>query len=217
MYRIDADEPVVVKDLDLTIGTTPVWVSREDLEASVCLQALIRMRKVRVSSGARSRVSKPPDKKPPRAVTQSRPQKSPVHSRPASPPAPTGLSKTEAQQMAQQAAEEAAKSAVAALMPALHSILANQQASASAPSGDLDTRIEQAISKALSNVVIPTASGRVTTAPTTGPEEPMYIPSGIVKSDAETLNVQSQSSSDDGSLDDAATALKALRKKNRSS
>jgi hypothetical protein len=211
MYRIDADEPTLIKDLHITVGPNPVWLSRSDLEASVCLQALIRMRKVRVSHGERSRVSKPPAKKPPRSVIQSRPQKGPTHTRPIQPPA--GLSRVEAQQMAQQAAEEAAKSAVAALMPAIHTILANQQA-APTLTPDLDHRIERVLSKVLSNAVLPSASGSAhATHSSVGPEEPMYIPTGIVKPNSEKLILQSQSSSDDGSLDNAAEALKALRRK----
>lgn len=111
--------------------------------------------------------------------------------------------------MADQAAEKAAKTAVNALMPAIHLILANQQNSSDVPS-DLDTRIEQAVSRALGSVSLTASSGSTTTA-RGGPDEPVYIPSGIVKNDSEALSVESDSAQS-GGLDDAASALKALRK-----
>ncbi len=45
------------------------------------------------------------------------------------------------------------------------------------------------------------------------PDEPVFIPTGIVKADTESLDVQSESSEDGGGLDTAASALKALRKR----
>tara|TARA_B100001094_G_C18163506_1_gene790683 strand:+ start:173 stop:529 length:357 start_codon:yes stop_codon:yes gene_type:complete len=111
--------------------------------------------------------------------------------------------------MADQAAEKAAKTAVNALMPAIHLILANQQNSSDVPS-DLDTRIEQAVSRALGSVSLTAPSGSTTTA-RGGPDEPVYIPSGIVKNDSEALSVESDSAQS-GGLDDAASALKVLRR-----
>ena len=215
-YRLEAlGEPVFVGDLGITVTRHEVWIDKADFAASDCLRALIRIGRVRVSSGERVRVPKePPKRKLPTWVARSRPNKrgKPVSPHPAQQPTPPPqqtFTAEEAQGMADHAAEKAAKTAINALMPAIHLILANQQNSSDVPS-DLDTRIEQAVSRALGSVSLTAPSGSTTT-PRTGPDEPMFIPSGIVKEDAESLTVKSDSAQSEG-LDDAASALKALRK-----
>lgn len=207
-------EPVVVSDLGITVGRHEVWITRSDLEASDCLRALIRLGKVRVSSGARCRVSKdPPKRRLPTSVLRTRPNGRGAPSQQRVPPAPgtSGISAEEAQEMADRAADRAAKSAVESLLPALRDLLSSQQT----PSvgAELDTRIEQAVSRALGNVTL--ASGAATSpAPTVtseGPDEPLFIPSGIVKGSSESLSVKSESTQS-GGLNDAASALKAIRK-----
>ena len=112
-----------------------------------------------------------------------------------------------ADKAAQKAAEDAAKMAVAALLPAIHAIQQNPATS------NLDSRIEQAVARALGNVsfAAPSGAAPINDPTPTGPDEPMFIPKGIVKDDAESLTVKSDSTQS-GGLDDAASALKALRK-----
>ena len=214
-YRLETPgEPVVVADLGVTVTRhEAVWISRSDLEASDCLRVLIRLGKVRVSSGERVRVSKePPKKRLPTFVARSRPHGKGVPTPPPKQEAPTGITPEEAQAMAdkaaQKAAEDAAKMAVAALLPAIHAIQQNPEAT-----GDLDSRIEQAVARALGNVsfAAPSGAAPINDPTPTGPDEPMFIPKGIVKDDAESLTVKSDSTQS-GGLDDAASALKALRK-----
>jgi len=112
-----------------------------------------------------------------------------------------------ADKAAQKAAEDAAKMAVAALLPAIHAIQQNPAAS------DLDNRIEQAVARALGNVsfAAPSGTAPINDSTSRGPDEPLFIPKGIVKDDAESLTVKSDSTKSED-LDDAASALKALRK-----
>jgi len=224
------------------VGKEPVWVSREDMQGSDCLQALLRMGKVRVWSGQRCRVAKEPKRPVARAVLMSRPSRvartTPTTSTsipaaaatpPATPPATpaasptttivhTGITPEEAAKMAQTAAEEAAKQAIASMTPLMQSMLDTMQKSQtpSATPEDFEARIEQAMARALGSVQIGHIAGTDgKAAPTDGPDEPVFIPTGIVKADAESLDVQSKSSEDDGGLDDAASALKALRNRKR--
>lgn len=216
-YRLETlGDPVLVADLGITVTRhEAVWVTRSDLEASDCLRVLIRLGKVRVSLGERVRVSKqPPKKRLPTFVSRSRPGGKGV-------PPPlseqetkteVGITPEEAQAMAdkaaQKAAAEAAQMAVSALLPAIQSIQQNPEAT-----GDLDSRIEQAVARALGNVsfAAPSGAAPINDPTPTGPDEPMFIPKGIVKDDAESLTVKSDSTQS-GGLDDAASALKALRK-----
>ena len=126
-------------------------------------------------------------------------------------PVSTGVTPEEAQAMAdkaaQKAAEDAAKMAVAALLPAIHAI--QQNPAASAVASDLDLRIEQAVARALGSVSF-TGPATSSLKPTTGPDEPLFIPTGIVKDTVESLTIKSDSSKSED-LDGAASALKALR------
>lgn len=214
-YRLEATgDPVFVVDLKLRVTREVVWVSRSDLEASDCLRVLIRLGKIRVSSGARSRVSKlppPPKRRLPSAVARSRPGGKGVAATPATAPVTQGVTPEEAQAMAnkaaQTAAENAVKMAVAALLPAIRAI---QQNPAPAAASDLDLRIEQAVARALGSVSF-TGPATSSLKPTTGPDEPLFIPTGIVKDTVESLTIKSDSSKSED-LDGAASALKALRK-----
>lgn len=207
-FRLDATgDPVEVKDLGIVVGPDPVWVSRGDLEASDCARALIRIGKIRLSKTPRTRVArKPQPKRPmPPSVVRSRPNGRSAPKK--APPAPQ-VSLAEAQKMAQRAAEEAAQMAVSALGPMILSVRDNP---------NLDNRIEDAISRALGSVrfASPSGEGSVGSSPSgSGPAlaEPVYIPSGIVSAESESLKVKSEST-EGGGLSDAASALKALRKK----
>jgi hypothetical protein len=209
---------VVVADLGLTLRLNEVaWVSREEMQASECLRALVSLGKVRVSSGARSLVSKePPKRRLPTAVKRSRPNgrgNTPVRNET---PAPKALTHQEAQAMADRAAQKAASETLAAASAQFKSIL---EGLATPSTEGIEGAIERAVSQALAGASVKTATPQASNAPTSeiedliagGPEEPLFIPSGIVKDTSESLSLKSDSSRGAG-LDSAADALKALRK-----
>jgi hypothetical protein len=215
--RLEAvSSTVVVADLGITLRLNEVaWVSREDMKASECLRALISLGKVRVSSGSRSRVSKePPKRRLPTAIKRSRPNgRAPVRKEAAA-PTQSALTPQEARAMADRAAKQAADKAVAAVSDQFRTILEGM----SAPSAQgIEGVVERAVAQALAGISV-NRSHQATT-PTSeiedliagGPEEPLFIPSGIVKDSSENLSVTSDSSQDAG-LDSAADALKALRR-----
>ena len=220
--RIEAEASIHVADLNITVGPGITWVSRSDLEGSICLQTLIKLGKVRVSSGARSRVSKdpPPKRAVVPSVLRSRPQKGVgrqvrVEQQPDS---PKGLSPEEAQQMADRAAQQAAQQAVAAMAAQFQQLLESTTPStAPSSSAGIEQVVEQAVVQALKSAQVPVAASSSSgDTPLSGPVEPMFIPTGIVTDEAESLSVKSESSSDSGNLDNAASALKALRKGKKS-
>lgn len=203
-------EPVFVADLGITVSQHGTWIDQDAYAKSDCLRALLRIGSVRVSLGGRSRVSKkPPKRRLPTSVARSRPGGK--GSGPQAPLTPTvgNVTAMEAHTMAAQAANLAAERAVTALLPTIKTILANQ--TQADQHSDLDTRIEQAVARALGGASLTTTPSKAMYVPIAGPEEPVFIPSGIVKNDTETLSVQSDSTQS-GGLDDAASALKALRK-----
>jgi hypothetical protein len=109
------------------------------------------------------------------------------------------ISRKEATQIAELAAQRAVQG-VLALLPT---------ATAPAESPDLEGVVERAIHRALDS--LPTTQAKPTTH--RAPDEPMFIPSGIVGDDETDLQIESESS--EGDLEDAAAALKRLRKGDR--
>ena len=216
--RVDADKPTPIEDLGITVGPGPVWIEQEDFKRSACLQTLIRLGKVRVSSSQRCRVSQEPPNKPKiHTVGLSRPSKVPRHNtvhHTTKEVVKEGVTAEQAQAMVEKAATEAAAQAIAAMTSQMQTLLANAAPSA-APTAGIEEVVQQAVSQALRTAQIAPASSA--SSPTdlvvNGPEEPLFIPTGIVRSDTENLTVKSDSSADAGGLDDAASALKALRKK----
>ena len=207
---------VVVADLGITLRLNEVaWVSREEMQASECLRALVTLGKVRISSGARSLVSKePPKRRLPTAVKRSRPNGrggAPVRSD----DAPKALTHQEAQAMADRAAQKAASETMAAATAQFRSIF---EGLATPSTESIEGVIERAVSQALAGAPIKTATPQAN-APSSeiedliagGPEEPLFIPSGIVKGSSENLSLKSESSRG-AELDSSADALKALRK-----
>lgn len=205
---------VVVADLGITLRLNEVvWVSREDMQASECLRALINLGKVRVSSGTRSRVSKePPKRRLPTAIKRSRPNgRAPAPRKEAPPQA--ALTPQEAKLMADRAAKQAADKAVAAVSGQFRAMLEGM----SAPSTEgIEGVVARAVSQALAGVSVNrthqnSPSSEIEDLIAGGPEEPLFIPSGIVKDSTENLSLKSDSSQG-AELDSAADALKALRK-----
>lgn len=221
--RVDADKPTPIQDLGITVGPGSVWVEQEDLNRSTCLQALIRLGQVRVSSNPRCRVSKDPPKAKIHTVGMSRPSKVPrsqtVHKtthHKTTEVVKEGVTAEQAQDMVNKAASNAAAQAIAAMTEQMQNFIAQSSVGEAKPG--IEQIVQQAVSQALQSAQIArpvstTLSGSGDVLVVNGPEEPLFIPTGIVRADTESLEVQSESSADAGGLDDAATALKALRKK----
>jgi hypothetical protein len=206
--RVDASKPIYIQDLGITVGPGPAWIESEDFKKSTCLQALIRLGEVQVSSSPRCRVSQDPPKKPPvHTVGMSRPNKVARHhithkTEVIKEVIKEGINPEQARDMVSKAAKEASEAAVAAVLGLLPQ---------GEGLGDIDIRIEQALTRVLGSVKM-APSGVAEDLVFNGPEDPLFIPTGIVRADTESLNVQSDSSADVEGLDDAASALKALRK-----
>jgi hypothetical protein len=222
--RVDADKPTPIQDLGITVGPGPIWIEQEDLNRSTCLQTLIRLGQVRVSSTPRCRVSKdPPNKAKIHTVGMSRPSKvprSPVHHKTThhktTEVVREGVTAEQAQDMVNKAAGDAAAQAIAAMTAQMQNFIT--QSNAGTPTSGIEQIVQQAVSQALQSAQIArpgsaALSGSSDVLVVNGPEEPLFIPTGIVRANTESLEVQSESSADAGGLDDAATALKALRKK----
>lgn len=203
MKSLFSKNGVRIEDLKITIlpGQT-VWIEDEQFESSDCLRVLCTLGKVEVTSNNRHRKRKFVNK----VNRAAKKYKKPI-------PVKATVTVEEAESMANEAAKEAAEEAankvIKSLMPALSALSAPNPPN---PSNLTLSQVQEAIEKALSG------RGVVAVADTRVPdfEEPVYIPRGIVKDDAGSLNVNSESSKQDG-LDDAISALKALNKKQEKS
>lgn len=218
MWKVEAQRRTPIEDLNLVVvPNRPLYLTEEQKSRSICLSRLTSLGHVRVSFEERSRLSKDPPKTRAAVARMSRPgtakARGKVTTRPsvAAPPAES-LTPAQAQELAKKAAEEAAKQAVAALMPALQGILAAQQGDKTEDS-TLDSRIEQAVTRALQAASIqPAAPVSPGAAPVRAPDEPLFIPSGIVK-EGEGADLQIQAEESTADLEAAAKALKNLRRK----
>ena len=111
-------------------------------------------------------------------------------------------------QATEQAANQAAEKAVQAVATQILASLPSQQQN---PVEGLEEMVQRAVLNALGN--LPLQNTGVNSPQTiTGPEEPVYIPSNIVDKNAKgNVNIKSETSTSEG-LDNAAEALKELRK-----
>lgn len=220
MWKVEARVRTSVEDLGLVLNPNEaVYISDDQKRGSLCLSRLVLLGHVRVSFKERSRLSKDPPKSKAATARMSRPGTAkarggvPVRQG-TTPPAPAaGISEAKAQELATKAAEEAAKKAVSALIPALQNILAQQN---SGEEDSLDDRIEQAVRRALETASFAPApaapSSQSAPVVSSTPDEPLFIPKGIVKEGTEAdLQIQSEQSNAD--LEEAAEALKNLRRK----
>ena len=216
--RVESKQPIFIEDLKIKVYPgTPVWLDPQVAKGSICLEQLARLGKLKVSQGQRCAVSKDPPRVPYRAGRMSRPNKggmqkpfSANNPHPASPQPQAGISTQEAENLATQAA------AKAAAMVADKVVAQVVQSVGKAPpqEEDLEAKIQRAVAAALASQGLQgsTGAGGGTYG---GPEEPVFIPTGIVQDDASELKVSSSTSSS-GDLDDAAKALRALRKSSKS-
>lgn len=193
---------VRVADLGVTLMPgQAVWVSTDAARGSACLAQLVRIGQASVSYGERCKVSKVPY----RAGRMTRPRKGGMQ--PALTNQKSGAPDPRVDKIAEKAAEsaatKAAESAIAALLPAIQAL----QKGTGPSMEDIELSIQRAVNAALGNV-----GGNTPKAPTIGPDEPVYIPTGIVRDDADSLDVLSSESASEG-FDESAAALRALRKR----
>lgn len=222
MYCLEARLPrVFIQDLNLLVlRGTPQWVTEEQYQKSIVLRELVRRGDLTASRRSRSRVSKPPQKPRVHSARLSRPskvqRKMPLVEK-------VELTPEQLKELLDKTAKDAAASAISALAPMLNAVLENQKAAQAAPAQapDLETledRVAAVVERAIAN--LPASKGGGSTLPgqvhaAAGPEEPVYIPTGIVPKDSKgVISVQSNAS-DSGDLGDAAAALKKLRKERK--
>lgn len=186
-----------IPDLGITLKKgDEEWVDEGKARRSLDLQHARAIQAVKVEWRERCRVTKPPSppfmkRLKPRFGTPA------VVEDPNPPPtAPTQASK-------RQDAQEAATAAVAKELAELKATIQAQQAAA----GGVEAAVERAMQKVLAG--LPTAP----TAAAVADDEPVFIPSNIVdKGKREDIAVSTEESHG-GSVDDAAEALKAVKKK----
>ena len=216
--RIESTEKIFIADLKLLVYPgTPTWIDPEVARKSHCLAQLSRLGKLKVSQGQRCAVSKDPPRVPYRAGRMSRPNKGGMQKpfgggpNPPAKPQATGMSPQEAEQLAANAAAKAAQMVADKVVQQV----AQSVGSSSAPQDDLEAKIQRAVPAALAAQGGSGGSAGSGGGSYAGPEEPVFIPTGIVQDDASELKVSSTTSSS-GDLDDAAKALRALRKSSKS-
>ena len=198
--------PIRIPDLGLILRLGEVrWADEQRARKSVCVEALIRAGKIRVSYERRNKkpMSNPTPKPSIHSVTMTRPATRvlTVAGAPSAPSAPS----VDVEKLA-----AAVASAMAAQV---------QPAQPAQPDTTLlASMIERAVESAMAKVSISVAgsgAGVVTQAAVmNGPEEPMYIPSNIVGD--KPVDIKTTAGVSDASgLDDAARALKAVNRPKR--
>jgi hypothetical protein len=191
---------VRIPDIGLILRLGEVrWADERVVRGSVCVDALIRAGKIRVSYERRNKkpMSNPTPKPSIHAVTMTRPSQRvlsavPVHAAPA----------VDVEKLA-----AAVASAMAAQV---------QPQPAQPDAALLASMIERAVESAMAKVSITVAGTGVaaTTTVTHGPDEPVYIPSNIVGD--KTVDIKTTAGVSDASgLDDAARALKSVNRPKR--
>lgn len=191
---------VRIPDIGLILRLGEVrWADERVVRGSVCVDALIRAGKIRVSYERRNKkpMSNPTPKPSIHAVTMTRPSQRalsavPVHAAPA----------VDVEKLA---------AAVASAMAAQA-----QPQPAQPDAALLASMIERAVESAMAKVTVTVAGTGVatTTTVTHGPDEPVYIPSNIVGD--KTVDIKTTAGVSDASgLDDAARALKSVNRPKR--
>lgn len=192
--------PISIPDLGLILRLGEVrWTDEQRARKSVCVEALIRAGKIRVSYERRNKkpMSNPTPKPSIHSVTMTR-------------PATRVLTAANA--------PSAPSVDVEKLAAAVANAMAAQVQPAQPDTTLLASMIERAVESAMAKVSISVAgsgAGVVTQAAVmNGPEEPVYIPSNIVGD--KPVDIKTTAGVSDASgLDDAARALKAVNRPKR--
>lgn len=188
-YTLEADAPVHIPDLGVYVGGLhgSVTLSREDVARSLPLKTLLKLGHVRLVA----------DTKP------ARPQV-PVKIRPPPPQKPYRPIVN---------SERDTEEIILRILERVPTPMTAEE---------LGKVVEQAILRAFQQIPqtsqhMPAPQGQspARRSPVSVVEEPVFIPSGIVRTQTETLQVQSESAQSEG-VADAASALKSLRKKGKS-
>lgn len=192
--------PISIPDLGLILRLGEVrWSDEQRARKSICVEALIRAGKIRVSYERRNKkpMSNPTPKPSIHAVTMSRPA---------------------TRVLTAAGAPSAPAVDVEKLAAAVANAMAAQVQPAQPDTTLLASMIERAVESAMAKVSISVAgsgAGVVTQAAVmNGPEEPVYIPSNIVGD--KPVDIKTTAGVSDASgLDDAARALKAVNRPKR--
>ena len=192
--------PIRIPDLGLILRLGEVrWADEKRVRKSICVEALIRAGKIRVSYERRNKkpMSNPTPKPSIHSVTMTRPA---------------------TRVLTAAGAPSAPSMDVEKLAAAVASAMAAQVQPAQPDTTLLASMIERAVESAMAKVSISVAgsgAGVVTQAAVmNGPEEPVYIPSNIVGD--KPVDIKTTAGVSDASgLDDAARALKAVNRPKR--
>ena len=192
--------PIRIPDLGLILRLGEVrWADEKRVRKSICVEALIRAGKIRVSYERRNKkpMSNPTPKPSIHSVTMTRPA---------------------TRVLTVAGAPSAPSVDVEKLAAAVASAMAAQVQPAQPDTTLLASMIERAVESAMAKVSISVAgsgAGVVTQAAVmNGPEEPVYIPSNIVGD--KPVDIKTTAGVSDASgLDDAARALKAVNRPKR--
>ena len=218
MKAIKSNEKLTIGDLGKTLypGQT-LWLEEEEYESSICLKTFQKMGKVQVMSAERHKKLKERIETSNRANRAARKYRSPPHQSKVQPPKPVPgmVTEEQAQDMVNKAASGAAAQAIAAMTAQMQNFIAQSTVGEARPG--IEQIVQQAVSQALQSAQITrpfsaALSGSGDVLIVNGPEEPLFIPTGIVKQDSEDLSINTTSSKDEN-IDDAVAALKALKKK----
>lgn len=216
MYLVETDrtEPVPIPDIKIVVSAqVPVWITWEQKRASTCLRRLEALGHVRVSQSERSREEKPPGRPRAQHVRLSRPR----HTTPPPPPPPEQtFTKADMEAAVAQAAAKASQQTAAMFMEQMKALMPATAPAAAVPASVDASAIQAAVEKALENKVVAAPSGSSSSSRSTprDPDEPLFIPTGIVGDDETELTIEAESTEDAG-LADAAAQLKKLRKQKK--
>ena len=202
MFRIESLVPIVrIEDLGVVLRLgEELWIDKRD---SLCLRELERLGKVRVSSGRRSRVTRPPPKaRSVPSVRMSRPSADGMKN----PPRSQEFTADQVRELISRAAAEGASMAVEKIAEKLGRAPAQEVQ----VSGNLERRIEEIVAQAVRTQA---AQPSVVESPSWKPEDPVYVPSNIVKEGFPEMKAPEKTQ--EGGVGDAADALKTLRKKRK--
>jgi hypothetical protein len=199
MKKLESSENVKIDDMGVHLSPgTPVWVSDSQATSSRCLSTLVRLGKVQISESMKSRAFRGSKEKVPNKVQPTMPAAG--HFTVSVPVAVQSSILTNPQPSVdiEHLAKTTARLTVSEVIKHL----------------DIEGRVENAVKKAMATAVfvVPSGSPQVQVRGPQGPEEPIFIPTGIVKSGPSEISVQS-SVSESGGLGDAAKALKSLKTK----
>ena len=212
MIKVETSRDIVhIADLGIFVRKeSPTWISEEQYKSSLILKKLEQMGSVFCRKQNQRSRTMPPKKLPVATKAPIRSVRMPHQARVPNTPQQHLNVEDAVREASAQAAEKAAKAVMDQMIATLPSL---QQSVPDSSILGLEEMIQRAVLGALGNLQIntpisPSSENRIES----GPEEPIYIPSNIVDKDMKgSVNVKSETTTSE-SLDNAADALKKLRK-----